>query len=120
MPRPMQISHAGKKDPRILKVGALPQPMRALRLPETATDSIVFRERCTTLRSFPVSESLLWPWLRWLYLNQIAGLEREISSLQQQLGTRKNVFRSRLRKCLLRRDHIDQVPHSIPVSLSPR
>src|ERR1700750_1678996 len=102
MPKPMQISHAGKKDPRMLNVGALPQPIRTLRQPETATDSIVLRERCTTLGSFPVSESLLCPWLRWLHHSQIASLEREIRSLQQQLGARKNVFRSLLRKRLLR------------------
>jgi hypothetical protein len=38
----MQISHAGKNEPRILKDGARPQPAAALTLARAASDAVLF------------------------------------------------------------------------------
>src|SRR4051794_27160240 len=104
IPVTMQMSHAGKKEPRMLKDGARAQPARALRLPNATTAVVILCKSCTSLWSFRLSESALRSHLRRLHLDQIACLESEIDRLQQQLSARENVFRSRLRESLLGRD----------------
>src|SRR5580704_9623911 len=57
IPTIMQMSHAGKNDPRMLKDGARPQPLKRLRPTSAASDVADFRENCTDPSSLSDPES---------------------------------------------------------------
>ena len=108
MPAARHTSQAGKKEPRMSKEGARPQPARTNAAEAGQTSECAGIARVS------------WPRSPRVWLNGIRGTEREIRQRREYLSLRLYLYRAGLGEDPLGRRHVQQVTNAVIVGFKGR